>query len=164
MSEETRREIFKRFEEIASLFGREIDLVEVEEFARELGEAIARRVPGPERLVTRTIDRDNVLIRGSEDLIDSRVRGRLRELVLKSSSPDFRITIMRDGRRLLDRTFSELMEISQYSETIDAFQEAEGGSYVLKLSNISWLNDFLLTISATETTFDKIFTVWEERI
>lgn len=162
---ERRREIAKRiiekFEKLSSLFGRDLDLVLVEEFAREVGEKIARRVP-LERLVTRTIDRDNVLIRGSEDLIDSRVRGRLRELVLKSPSTDFRVTIMRDGRRILERSFTELMEISPYSDTIDAFQEPESGIYILKLSNISWLSDFLLTITATEVTFNKVFIIWNE--
>jgi len=153
--------IIKRFEDIASIFGRELDLVDLEEFAHRIGDRIARRIP-LERLVTRTIDRDNVLIRGSEDLIDSRVRGRLRELVLKSPSTDFRVTIMRDGRRILDRSFTELMEISPYSDTIDAFQEPESGVYILKLSNISWLSDFLLTITATEVTFNKVFIIWNE--
>jgi len=155
------RRIIERFEEIASLFGWELDLVFLEEFAERVGRRIAERIP-LERLVTKTIDRDDVLIRVAEDLIDSRVRGRLEELVLKTPSTDFRVTMMRNGVSILDRTYTELLEISPYSNVVDAFQEAETKLNILKISNISWLSDFLLTITTPEVKFNKIFIVWQE--
>ena len=166
MSEEERGEkIIGRFEQIASLFGREVDLVMVEEFANEIGRQMARKIPKLPEIVTRRIDRDNVLIKNYAELIDSRTRGRLREFVIKSPSTDFRITIMRDGTKFIDRTYTELVSISPQSETIDAYEEAGDGVYVVVVKNINWLRDFTISIRTTEdVTFTRVFSVWDEYV
>ena len=166
MSEEERGEkIIDRFEQIASLFGREVDLVMVEEFASEIGRQMARKIPKLPEIVTRRIDRDNVLIKNYAELINSRTRGRLREFVIKSPSTNFRITVMRDGTNFIDRTYTELVNISPQSETIDAYEEAGDGVYVVVVKNINWLRDFTISIRTTEdVTFTRVFSVWDEYV
>ena len=166
MSEEERGEkIIDRFEQIASLFGREVDLVMVEEFANEIGRQMAKRVPKLPEVVTKRIDRDNVLIRNYAELVDSRTRGRLREFIIKSPSMNFRVTVMRDGTKFIDRTYSELADISPHSEVIDAYDEAGTGIYVVSIKNISWLRDFTISIRTSEDiSFNRVSSVWDEYI
>jgi len=163
--EERGRKIIETFERLAGLFEKEIDLVLVEEFADEIGRRISKRVPRLPEVVTRRLDRDNVLIKNYAELFYSRTRGKLREFVAKSPSTNFKIIIMRDGTNFLERTYSELASISPQSEVIDAYEEADNGTYVVVIKNISWLRDFTISIRTSEDIiFSKIFSIWDEYI
>jgi hypothetical protein len=165
-SEERFKKIIEEFEIVSALFPKEVDLVEIEEAAREIGEEISRRVKIPKILeaVTRTIDRANEPVTHTFDIIKSDTRGRLREATVRSPSSNFSVLMLSDGVTRLSRSYSELANISQYLESIDAYQ-AEDGTYVLRIGEINWTSSFLLTIYVKEKiVFNNIFAVYDEYI
>jgi hypothetical protein len=136
-------------------------LILAEEVAREVAQAI--RPPPRLKMVTRTLDLSRKLVRGFEELISSRREGKLRELMIRSLSKDFRVAMLVDGVRLMDRSFDELVEVSQYLESVDAF-EAEG-EYILRLKDISWTRDFLLALlTKGDILFPRIVGFWDEAL
>ena len=65
-------------------------------------------------------------------------RGKLREAVLITNSPEFNIYVDVDGRSIVNHSFSELMDVSEYMEEIDAFDK--NGYYVVRLSSLAFLS------------------------
>jgi len=161
--EEVAKELFKRFQEIASIFPREVDLVELEEAAREAGREFAKRLPRPREFITRTFDKRNLPVRFSLDVIKTNVMGKLREFVLLSPSTKFSILVIADGVTKLSRTYDQLAEISPHSAFIDAYPS--NGGYGVRLGEMSWISDFLLSIYVEEPiTFSHIFCIWDEKV
>lgn len=156
--EEEAKKLFKCFEEIASIFPREIDLVEIEEVAREVGRELAKRIgrielPKPK---TEIIDKKNFTVRGNFELLNVNLRGELKELFIKSPSPNFSILFMRDNSRIIDKKFTELQEVTQELEFIAAFDD--NGSYVLNIKDIKWISQCMILLTAHEQiTFQNIF-------
>lgn len=144
-----------------------ISLLLMEEFARETGDEIAKRIPRLKERVTKTLDRADEPIRYKLDLIKAETGGSLRELTVKSPSPDFSLLVMTDGVRRIDRTYTELAELSPQSDLIDAFEVAGDGVYALSIKDIMWVQSGLVTLyvdSGSMITFQKIWVVWEELI
>jgi len=138
-------------------------LILLEEFAREIGETIAEKVPRPERFITRVFDRKNVEIPRVFSPVDVNVAGRLRELAMVSPTSDFRLMVERDRRLEIDRSYTELAEISPYLTFIDAFQS--NSLYVVRLGEMRWVNLFRIEIITPEAVrFNHIFARWEEAV
>ena len=157
----------KRYkEEFLKFFPPETDLVAVEELAREVGEQIGKKIPFIQKPRTRILDRKGVTIQRIYELLDSRVRGKLRELTLKSTSKDYSIYIQADGVKKLSRTFDQLMDISKSLDFIDAFPEEDTNKYVLHMKELNWLSDCLINLHADNepVTFNSIFVLWDELI
>ncbi len=160
MSEDLRR----RFQEIRNFFPDEPDLVMIEEFAEE----IARRtpkVPKPREVVTRTLDHKNQVVKNAYNMVNVNVGGKLKELAIRSPSQNFGVYILADGVTKLARSYTELTGLSPHSDFMDAYEEAENGVYVVNIKEISWLENFLVTVNVEETiTFHNLWALWNELI
>lgn len=139
-------------------------VVAAEEAARELAERVAEPVPKPERLVTRTLDRRGFEITSATELIYSNRPGRLREFSMVSDTGRFTVVMMVDGARRIDRRFSELAEMSEFMETIDAYNA--DGKYVLRVSDIKWAREFSLIIIPERVTVkvENALAFWDESV
>ena len=141
---ERAEEIFRRFEELTSIFPREVDLVELEEAAREAGRELAKRVPKPKELVTRIVDKKDYPVKYTFDIIKTNLPGKLSELSIVSPSQMFSLLIVSDGVKKLSRSYSELAELSPYSRTVDAYEE--DGTFLVRIGEMDWLQNFLATL------------------
>jgi len=89
-----------------------------------------------------------------------RGRGVIHEILLISDKPDYRIRIVADERELINKTFSELQEISIYSNTIDAFEDS--GKYIFQTTNIRFLRNFEFgVITYDEVNFHKVYSLYD---
>jgi len=163
--DEKARDIIKRFTELSSIFPRGIDLVELEEMARETARELSKRIPRPREVVTKFFDKRDWYVRYSLDIIKTYNMGKLRELLVRSPSSNFEIRVFADGVEIINRSYSELEEISPTLSTIDAYQEEDSGLYILRIENISWITQFQLSLKAnTPITFNQILAIWDEKI
>jgi hypothetical protein len=138
-------------------------LIIAEEFARELGETVAEKMPRPERFITRTFDRKDVVIPKVFSPVDVNIRGKLKEFIVISPTNNFRIMVERDRRLEIDRSYSEMEEISPYLNTIDAFKT--NNKYIVRISDFEWVDYFRIEIITPQTMrFNHIFARWEELI
>jgi len=146
-----------------------LSLLFVEEFARETGAELAKRMPRPmevvpEKIVTKTLDKKDEPIRYKLDLVKVESRGKLTEVTIRSPSPDFSLLVMTDGLRRIDRSYTDLAVLSPHSETIDAYEDAENGVYILHIKEMSWTKSGLVTlyVDSGAITFQRVWAVWEE--
>jgi len=141
-----------------------IALIIGEEITRELAERVAESVPKPERLVTRTLDRKGFEITSMTELIYSNRPGRLREFSMVSNTDRFTVIMMVDGARRIDRRFSELVEMSEFMETIDAYNA--DGKYVFRVSDVKWTREFSLIIIPERVTVkvENALAFWDEAV
>ena len=162
---ERAEEIFRRFEELTSIFPRE-NLVELEEAAREAGRELAKSVPRAKELVTRIVDKKDYPVKYTFDIIKTNLPGKLSELSIVSPSQMFSLLIMSDGVKKLSRSYSELAELSPYSRSVDAYEE--DGTFIVRIGEMDWLNNFLATLyvdrSVGSITFGNIWAKWEEKV
>ena len=158
-------EVRKRFEELRGLFPAEPDLVMVEEFAEEIARRMPK-VPKPREVVTRTLDHKNQVVKNAYNMVNvPNVGGKLKELVIRSPSQNFGVYILADGVAKLARSYTELAGLSPHSEFVDAYEEAGNGVYVVNIKEISWLENFLVTVNVEETiTFHNLWALWDELI
>lgn len=158
-------EVNKRFQEVRELFPTEPDLVMVEELAEEIGRRMPK-VPKRREAVTRTLDHKNQIVKNAYNLVNvTNVRGELKELVIRSPSQNFGVYILADGVTKLARSYTNLTGLSPHSEFMDAYEEAGDGVYVVKLKEMSWLENFLATVNVSETiTFYNLWALWNEYI
>jgi hypothetical protein len=155
------RKIISEFEELRRLFPEEPDLVTVEEVSSEIARRI--KIPRPREELTRIVDKKDIPVRHSFEVIRSRTRGRLRELMLKASSKNFSLYVLLDNVVWLDKSYDEFAAISQHLENIDAYEE--DGSYVVRIGEMRWLADFLAMIYVREeVTFSHIFAIYDEYV
>lgn len=161
---ERAEEIFRRFEDLASIFPREMDLVELEEAAREAGRELAKRIPMPKELVTRIVDKKDRPVKRTFDIIKTNLPGKLSELTIRSPSQQFSLLMMSDGVKRLNRSYSQLAQLSPYSTTIDAYEE--DGTFIVRIGEMHWLDNFLATlyVDGEPITFGNIWAKWEEKI
>lgn len=83
-------------------------------------------------------------------LIDESGTGVLRELLLKSKTKDYTLTVRVDGSEAYKNSWSWFKDISQEFEGVDAFEE--DGVYVLHLSGLSFRESLKVTVKPTTTT------------
>jgi len=149
-------ELFKR--------NRLLELVFVEELERGVVEAM-RSVKLPEIMLpeeakvrTKTIDDTPGTITGWFDVLRTRNEGVLIEALLVSDKTDYSVYIETDSLTIR-KTFDELNQISDYVNSIAAFQNDD--SYILHINDIkfSWLNFRLI---ANSVNFNRIYVKWEE--
>ncbi|GAH79148.1 unnamed protein product [marine sediment metagenome] len=164
-----------------------------EEFARETGKEIARwmvyppppeieaiipprparpprvpavpGVPTPREMFSRTLDRRNESVPHRFDLINVEGAGELKEITVSSPSTDFSLLLEVDEKTLIERSYSDLAELSPHSQIVDAFTDAESGLYILHIKEVKWLTKALATIyitGDTPITFDTLWAAWEE--
>jgi hypothetical protein len=110
----------------------------------------------PPKPQTQFIDLSNMSVSGSYELLNLIGRGTLNELAIVSPSRKFGIQIFSDNLTRIFKDFDELEQISQYVESIDAFED--NGSYILSVKDISWIDSFRLLLIAYEPIeFKRIF-------
>ena len=145
--------------------------------AEIIGEQVAKSLSQPpsekvkpvivrEHKKTKTIDKKDFPVRRMRKLMDISVPGKMREFTIRSPSDDFTIKIEVDGRTLIERTFTQLSQITDYSEMIDVFEDEEDGYFVVNLTGISFSSSFelwLISLSGA-ITFNNIFGVWDEYV
>ena len=130
--------------------------------ARQIGEELAKKMPKPKEISTKILDKKNFPVKKTFDLVNVNLPGRLKEVIIRSPSTDFSILIMSDGYKKMDRSYSELAEISEHSEDIDAYEEAGNGVYVVKLKDIYWIESFIATIYVDNPiTFHNLWVSYE---
>jgi hypothetical protein len=136
----------------------------IAEVVGELAERVAESVPKPERIATRTLDRRGFEITSETELIYSNRPGRLREFSMVSDTDGFTVVMMVDGDRRIDRRFSELMEMSEFMEAIDAYNA--DGKYVLRVSDVKWTKEFSLIIISEGVTVkvENALAFWDEAV
>jgi len=116
---------------------------------------IIRRIELP-KPKTETIDKKNFTVKGNFELLNVKLRGELKELLIKSPSPNFSILLMCDNIRIMDRKFTELQEVTQELDFIAAFED--NGSYILNIKDIKWIDQCMILLTAHEQiTFQNIF-------
>jgi hypothetical protein len=156
-------DVIKKFKDLASIFGeRELDLPELEEVAELVASSIRTKV---EEVESKTLDKRDLLVdKGrSLDILKSNRKGRIKEVVLISSSPLFSISISLDGFPLLSYSFRDLEELSPKLENIDAFEEEDSGRYILRLGELNWRRNISISVFAEDrVVFYKIFGLYDE--
>ncbi|MFB0543811.1 MAG: hypothetical protein ACETVR_03420 [Candidatus Bathyarchaeia archaeon] len=125
-------------------------------------------VPTPRDIVSRTLDRRDTAVPFKFDLIKVEGTGRLGEITVKSPSTDFNLLLEVDEKTLIDRSYSELAEISPHSQIVDAYEDAENGIYVVHVGEMRWVRSALASVyivrGGAAITFDTLWAVWEEYI
>lgn len=136
----------------------------VEEFAREAGAELAKKIPKPREAVTKFLDRVNEPVRYRYDLVKTDLPGRLKEITIRSPSTSFSLLIMVDGVKKIERSYTEMAAMSAYSDTIDAFEEVDGGVYIIHIKDINWTTTIEATLHVDDgpITFQNLWAVWNE--
>lgn len=123
-------------EQILSKFPLPIALI----IAEEIKSAVEDRLEGLKVAeATRSVIIRDKVIDGVYTLLSITGKGRVREAVLILDKPDADIYVEADGRALINHSFAELQEVSDVMEEVDAFDK--NGYYVIRLTNISFLNN-----------------------
>ncbi len=131
-----------------------LDLIISEELLRD------RDLKVKEKLRTEILDLSSVIVNKSRKFLNLRGRGTLREIMLISDSPDFRVVIGVDGRECINKTFSELQEVSTYLNSIDAFED--DGKYVFHVSGISFRKSLSFEVYTIQSIrFEKVYAVFD---
>ena len=106
---------------------------------------------------TKIFERSNIIVKNSHTLLELRGKGFIHELLLISTSPNFRIHLRADGQ-LFDWTYSELLELSPYLDTITAIQT--NSKYIFRINSISF-NDFFLFRIFGNITITKAYVKYD---
>ena len=102
-----------------------------------------------------------------ERLVESFQPGGLSELLVISPTDNFGVTLIRDGQTILDKSFTELREPTQYMTKIEARQIEENGvylgKYLLHVSEFNWSKEGMAILTCPEpVTFDYLFASYNE--
>ena len=101
---------------------------------------------------------------GSLKILDYRGSGRLVELTIISSSPNFTLAVSADGTVVWGKTFSEASALSDEIVSISAFQR-EDGKYIYFVSDIEFKSSISIEVvnldSVNYITLDYIFCKYE---
>jgi len=143
---------------------KEIIRAEEEALARARLEPVKVEIPRREREKTETLDKTDFPIRGDYTLIEVvGRRGKLRELMIMSPSSAFSVLMVTDGKRKMERSYSELVTIGEELDFVSAFEK--NGTYILKIDSIPWTDEFLFLIHTdTAITFTWLYAIWSEYI
>jgi hypothetical protein len=115
-----------------------------EEKARIESEKEKKRQEPPKAptLTSEVIKLNNVLL--PETLVEKNGSGVVKELIIKSQSKDYILSVYVDRVKLYSESFDWFQGISQSAETIDAFQDPDSSLYVLRLSDIHFKNSIIV--------------------
>jgi hypothetical protein len=116
-------------------------LILAEEIREGVEEAL-RELRGAE--ATRSIVLRDRALEGVFELLSLSGRGRIRELLLVSTSPDFNLYVELDGLELVNHSFRELEEVSEVLEEVDAFER--NGYYVVRLRGLGFRDKCLVVV------------------
>lgn len=121
-------------------------------------------LPREEYEKTEVLDKTSFPIRGDYRLIDVvGRRGKLRELMIMSPSSSFSVLMITDGKKKIERSYSDLTTIGEELDFLAAFEK--NGSYILKVANIPWIDEFLFLIHTdTAVTFTWLYGLWTEYV
>ena len=96
---------------------------------------------------------------GEHNILMVNKEGKLIEIMLVSDSNDYSVVVETDTFRL-DKTYDELSQISDYVDSINAYQD--GSNYILSMYNIKFTKFEFSIIFNSEITFSNIYAKWEE--
>jgi len=111
--------------------------------ADEIRSGVEEKIGIP-REVTQTVSYRDKVVETTFTLIDVTGTGKVRELVLLTDKPDFDMYVEIDSRAVINHSFTELQDVSEAMEEVDAFDR--DGEYVVRFTNLSFLNRFLALI------------------
>ena len=144
------------------------NIVAAEELARELRQReqvkyIVQSKPVREKKYrTEKIELPSQTVSGRLTIASVKGTGRIREILIESDSQNMVIVLMVDGMNMVPghSSLSDLENISPYLVYLDCF--STNGSYVVKVSNISFIDGFNLYIKATNTiTIQKAMVIYD---
>ena len=131
-----------------------LQLIFIEELKGELERFLEKAKAKVER-ATKIVEKKNIIINEYYSFLELKGSGLIHELVLISTSPDFKISIAIDNKSV-DWNYSELLELSAYIDTITAVP-MDNGQYVFRLSSISFTSLFSLEIYGKNITLAKAY-------
>ena len=148
-----------------------------EQLAQHLAKPIEIKVEPKVELVpfgTKTLDKRNYTVtnyyhltppENQSTLYLSENEGRLKEITIRSPSTNFRIKLFVDDVEKLNQTYTDLTALSPHTEILDAYQETEGGNYVLHIKDVIWTEKIqvILYAEGAPINFQHIWAVWEEK-
>ncbi len=123
---------------------------------------------------TRVVKKTNVVAKSTEHIVvskglrfrhDTRIPddgvpgpGRVRQLVVKAQSQNYRIILNLDDTTYLNDPWSDLNPLTKELDAVAAYQD--GSKYVASISEVFFLESMTAAVvpdGATETTFDLLF-------
>jgi hypothetical protein len=112
----------------------------------------------PKPIPDYVIDLRGQILNRTMNVVNETGYGALKELLLRSTTANYTLVVRRDGSTVIEKTWADYSSDSKYLIDIDAFQDAVDGSYILKLSNISFTQSLQVTlIPIMAVTFSIIF-------
>ena len=123
-----------------------------------------RREKGRERKIKQIV-REERNVRLPSVIYSKRGEGRVDEVSIISSHDRFRIKVDVDGTSIINKTYSELTEISPYVKWISAAYD--GNKYSLSINNIYFSDNILIEVVPTNSnanTIDYVIIKVEELI
>lgn len=121
--------------ELASRHDLPVALILAEEIMEELLEG--RKEEGGVRASTRSVIVRDQVVEGVYTLLSVAGRGKVREAVIVTDSPDLTIYIEVDGKPYINHGFTELLGLSDVIRSVDVFDK--DGTYVVRTSDIAFL-------------------------
>jgi hypothetical protein len=140
-SSRSRRYGSSELEELLRRLPTPLAIILAEELREGVEEAL-RELRGAE--ATRSVALRDREVEGVFELLSLSGRGRVRELLLVSTSPDFDLYVEVDGLELVNHSFRELEEVSEVLEEVDAFER--NGHYVVRLRNLGFREKCLVVV------------------
>ena len=134
-----------------------VGIVAAEETAREISKRLAGRVAVQvERAkpVSRVKTIEGFKVPGT--LIDEEGAGTLKELLIKSDSPNYTLYLFIDGNPVYNHSWSWFNENSQEIEEISAFR-TEDGIYVLHLYDLKFSRSLLVKVNGASQSLNLVF-------
>jgi len=98
--------------------------------------------PKAPTLTSEVIKMNNVVL--PETLVEKNGSGVVKELIIRSQSKDYILSVYVDRVKLYSESFDWFQGMSQSVETIDAFQDSDSNLYVLRLSDIHFKNSIIV--------------------
>ncbi len=136
-----------------------VQLAVAEETAREMARVKAEKVKvelAPPKPVTRVVELKDRLVKAELTVFEAKAPGSLHELMLRSSDKEYSIMLVTDGILKLYKSWDEMQAVSQYLDTVAAFEE--NGEYILHVKDFSWLESAYAVVSVKKPmNFSNIF-------
>jgi len=110
---------------------------------------------------TKSLDISATISNRLHNFLDIYGIGIVREIILKSSSSDFRIIISVDDKEIINRTFSELAEISTYSSSFDAFEDEDNEKFIFQMTNINFLRRIKIGVLPSSNTKFDVYSIYD---
>jgi hypothetical protein len=139
-----------------------VPIIQAEILAESKKNEQQRVIPVKIEKETKTLDKKDFPVRGMRKLLEIKGPGKLREITFRSPSSSFIVKVVVDGKSVIERTYNDLVAISDYNTFVDAFEDDTDG-FIVNLKNYSFSESFqlYLVVVGPAITFNNIFAMWD---